>query len=199
MSDFLLTQVINYGAPFLGAIVFLGGIGIPVPGTIMVVAAGAFIRQGYLPWQSTAVISYVCVLIGDNLSFLMGSLARDYIRNRFSNAPRWLDAERSFQKWGPLSIFFSRFLVTAIAIPINLIAGTTRYPFRRFLLIDAFGEVFWIFGYGSLGYLFGSQWQLISDFLSNFGGLVLGIIIFIISVRQVWNWQAKRHQAQMDA
>ena len=42
MSDFLLTQVINYGASILGLILFVGALGVPFPGTFLVVAVGAF-------------------------------------------------------------------------------------------------------------------------------------------------------------
>ena len=50
----------------------------------------------------------------------------------------------------------------------------------------------WIFGYGGLGYLFGAEWELVNEFLSNFGGLVLGLVIFGFGIRQVWNWQEKK-------
>jgi membrane protein DedA with SNARE-associated domain len=30
--------------------------------------------------------------------------------------------------------------------------------------------------YGGLGYAFGSQWELISDFISNFSGFILGAL-----------------------
>lgn len=65
-------------------------------------------------------------------------------------------------------------------------------PFRKFFIYDLPGEVVWIFGYGGLGYLFGSQWEVVSEFLSNFSGLVLGVLIFIIGIKQVWNWQEKK-------
>lgn len=194
MSEFLLTQVINYGAPLLGVIVFIGGLGIPLPCTVLVIAAGAFARQGYLPWHTIALISIVSVVIGDSLSYSLGYYASGHVLKRFSGKPQWLEAEKSFKKWGPLSIFFSRFLVTAIALPVNLLSGTTRYPFRKFFLYDVLGEVVWIFGYGGLGYLFGGQWEVVSEFLSNFGGLVLGMLFFIVGVRQAINWQNKKGQ-----
>ena len=194
MSDFLLTQVINYGAPLLGIVVFIGGLGVPLPCTLLVIAAGAFARQGYLTWQSAAFISIISVIIGDALSYSLGYYASEYVLKRFSKTSQWQEAERSFQKWGPLSIFFSRFLVTAIALPVNLISGTTRYPFRKFIMYDVMGEVIWIFGYGGLGYLFGSQWEVVNEFVSNFGGLVLGVIVFIAGIRQVINWQNKKRQ-----
>lgn len=192
MSDYLLTQVINYGAPLLGIIVFIGGLGVPLPCTLLVIAAGAFARQGILPWHTTALISIISVVIGDALSYSIGYYAREYVLQRFSRTPQWLHAEESFQKWGPLSIFFSRFLVTAIALPVNLLSGTTRFPFKKFMLYDVLGEIIWIFGYGGLGYLFGSQWEAVNEFLSNFGGLTLGVIIFIVGIKQTLNWQQKR-------
>lgn len=194
MSDYLLTQVINFGAPLLGIIVFIGGLGVPLPCTAIVIAAGAFARQEILPWHTTILISLISVVIGDSISYSLGYYAREYVLQRFSGTPQWQQAEQSFQKWGPLSIFFSRFLVTAIALPVNLISGTTHFPFKKFLLFDFLGEAVWIIGYGGLGYIFGSQWELVNEFLSNFGGLVLGIAIFIVGIKQILNWQTKRHQ-----
>lgn len=194
MSEFLLTQVINYGAPLLGIIVFIGGLGVPLPCTLLVIAAGAFARQGYLPWHTTALISIVSVIIGDSLSYAMGYYTREKVLDRFSHTLRWKKAELTFRKWGALSIFFSRFLVTAIALPVTLLSGTTRYPFKKWLTYDVFGEIVWIFGYGGLGYLFGSQWEVVNEFLSNFGGLVLGVVIFVIGVRQALNWKNKKRQ-----
>lgn len=194
MSEYLLTQVINFGAPLLWLVVFIGGLGIPLPCTVLVIAAGAFARQGILPWHTTAIFSIISVVLGDMISYSFGFYAREKVLDRFSDTPRWRQAEKTFRKWGPLSIFFSRFLVTAIALPVNLMSGTTRYPFRKWLTYDAAGEIVWILGYGGLGYLFGSQWEVVSELLSNFGGVVLGLLIFIIGVKQAWNWQLKRQQ-----
>lgn len=193
MSEYLLTQVINYGAPLLAIIVLIGGLGVPLPCTVLVIAAGAFARQGILPWHTTAIISLISVVIGDAFSYSLGYYSRDLVLQRFGETPRWLQAERSFQKWGPLSIFFSRFLVTAIALPVNLLSGTSLFPFRKFLAFDFLGETVWIFGYGGLGYLFGSQWELVNEFLSNFGGLALGVVFFFIGTKQGMQW-LKRQQ-----
>lgn len=192
MSDFLLTQVINYGAPLLGLIVFIGGLGVPLPCTLLVIAAGAFAKQEILDWRITALISIVCVIFGDVLSYSFGFYSREKVLSRFSNTPQWIQAEESFRKWGPLSIFFSRFLVTAIALPVNLLSGTTRFSFQKFLIYDVLGEMVWILGYGGLGYLFGSQWEVVNEFLSNFGGVTLGLVFLIFGIRQVWNWRIKK-------
>lgn len=182
MSDFLLTQVINYGAPFLGIIVFFGGLGVPFPGTFIVIAVGAFSRQGFLPWHTTGLIALMCVVLGDCLSYGMGYYAREPVLRRFGNSERWQQAQKFFQRWGGMSVFLSRFLVTGLAVPVNLISGTGGLSFRRFFVYDLIGEAIWIFGYGGLGYLFGSQWEAISDFLNNISGALMGLILLAVGV-----------------
>ena len=188
MSDFLLTQIINYGAPIIGITVLLGAIGIPMPGTLTVVAAGAFSSQGILSWPVAASIGLASAVIGDSVSYAMGYYARKPVLKRFSGTSVWVQAEQSFQRWGGMSIFFSRFLVTAIAIPVNLLAGTGDFSYKRFIVFDIAGETIWILGFGGLGYLFSNEWELVGDFLSNFGGLMLGIVVLGVGIWLAIRW-----------
>jgi membrane-associated protein len=188
MSDFLLTQIINYGAPILGVIVFIGALGVPFPGTFIVVAAGAFSRQDILTWHTTGLIALTCVVLGDSLSYAMGFYAREIILRRFQGSAHWSQAETSFNRWGGMSVFLTRFLITGIAVPVNLIAGTSKFPFRQFILYDFLGEMIWIFVYGGLGYLFGTQWEAVSELLSNISGLLLGLILLVGGIILAVRW-----------
>ena len=182
MSDFLLTQVINYGAPFLGVIVFVSALGAPFPCTLLVIAAGAFAKQGLLTWHTTGLTALVFVVLGDNLSYALGHFAHEPVLRRFQNSENWIKAESTINRWGGMAVFWTRFLITGIAVPVNLIAGTSGFGIRRFFLYDLVGEAIWIFGYGGLGYLFGTQWEVVSDLLSNVSGLGLGLILLGIGV-----------------
>jgi len=182
MSDFLLTQIINFGAPILGLIVFIGALGAPFPGTLIVIAVGAFARQGLLPWQTTGLIALVCVVLGDSLSYAIGFYARGPVLQRFQESEQWIKAEETFNNWGGMAVVWTRFLLTGIAVPVNLIAGTSGFGIRRFFFYDLIGETVWIFGYGGLGYLFGTQWESVSNVLSNISGLSLGLVLLVIGV-----------------
>lgn len=188
MSDFLLTQVINYGAPILGAIVFISALGVPIPATIIVIAAGAFSREGFLPWHTTGLVALICVVLGDVLGYTVGHYARGPVLRRFGKSGRWISAERFFQRWGGMSVFFTRFLITGIATPVNVMSGMGNISFRTFLMYDISGEAIWVFGYGGLGYLFGNQWEVVSEFISSFGGLILGLVILGIGI---WLWKKR--------
>src|SRR4030095_1329208 len=151
----------------------------PFPGTLIVVAAGAFSRQDILTWHTTALTALLCVILGDCLSYGMGYYARDAILRRFQRLEKWSQAEETFNRWGGMSVLLTRFLITGIAVPVNLIAGTSKYPFKQFFLYDLFGETIWIFGYGGLGYLFGTQWEEVGELLGNISGLLLGVVILL--------------------
>jgi len=185
MSDYLLTQIINYGAPLFGLILFLGAVGIPLPASILVVAAGAFSQQGFLDGVSIAIFGLMGAVAGDAISFGIGFYAKDWVDHRFGRSPTWKNAEQTFDKRAGLAIYLTRFLVTTLALPTNLIAGGSGILFRRFILYDTLGELTWIVLYGGLGYIFGSQWELVSDFISNVGGLTLGLVILVVGI---WLW-----------
>jgi membrane-associated protein len=192
MSEFLLTQVINFGTPLLGFILLLGALGFPIGASVVVIAAGAFSQQGILDWPSAILIGLVGAVIGDMLSYSMGHYAKGWTQQRFGSSPAWVNASESFQNNAGWAIFLTRWLITAIAIPTNLIAGGSGYKFSHFLLYDVVGELTWIVLYGGLGYWFGSQWELVYDFISNFGGLILGLVIFGFGIKQAWNWREKK-------
>ncbi len=192
MSDFLLTQVINYGAPLIGLIILLGALGFPVGASVVVIAAGAFSQQGILDWHSAIAIGLAGAVVGDALSYSIGRYAKSWTDKRFGNSPAWTNASKSFHKQAGLAIYLTRWLVTAVAIPTNLIAGGSGYKFSRFMFYDISGEITWLLVYGGLGYWFGSQWELVYDFISNFGGLILGLVIFGFGIKRAWNWREKK-------
>ena len=182
MSAFLLTQIINYGTPFFAFMLFLGALGLPVGASVLVIAAGAFVQQGFLNGSTASIFGLIGAVCGDALSFGMGFYARDWVHDRFGNSSTWQNARQTFDSRAGTAVYLTRFLITALAIPTNLIAGGEGMHFQRFITYDILGEITWIVLYGGLGYWFGSQWVLVSDFMSNFGGLLLGITLLIAGI-----------------
>lgn len=193
MSDYLLTLVINYGAPAFGVLLFLGALGVPVGASVLVIAAGAFSQQDILSWPLAASLGLVGAVIGDAASFGIGFYAKDWVDHRFGKSPAWKSAEETFERRAGLAIYLTRFLITALAIPTNLIAGGSGMKLRRFLVYDTLGELTWIILYGGLGYIFGSQWELVSEFVSNFGGFLLGLFILGFGI-----WLARRRWSRLE-
>lgn len=188
LTETFLYYVVTIGAPALGMVLLLAGVGIPLPGTLFVLAAGAFIRQGILDLPQTLFIALTAVVIGDSLSYGLGRLFRTPVYNRFGRNESWQNAESYFQQRGGIAIYLTRFLFTPLALPTNLVAGTSGYPFLRFLFFDITGELTWLLLFGLLGYSLSSQWELVSELISDFsgflvGGLLLGAGLYLLRRR----------------
>src|SRR3972149_2128615 len=140
LTDFFLTGLITYGPPMLGLALLLAGLGLPLPAMLFLLATGAFIRQGVMDWTTTLGLGLLGVIVGDSASYMLGRVAGDWAQRRFNRSTAWRSAQDTFARRGGTAIYLTRFLLTPLAIPVNLIAGGGRYAFWRFLGYDAAGE-----------------------------------------------------------
>jgi membrane protein DedA with SNARE-associated domain len=178
--------VIAYGLPAIAILLLISGIGIPLPASLVVIAAGAFSQQEILDPAATAAVGLMAVTIGDSISYFIGRKSSHLLVPRFINKNAIDSARKSLEKYGGGLIIATRSILAALAAPTNIIAGSTGYPFTRFLLFDFVGELIWIIGYGSLGYLFGTEWEPVSDFLSNTGGFIAAIFLITFTGYSLW-------------
>lgn len=177
LSDTLLSWTVIYGPSMLFVALFLGAIGIPLPATFLVLAAGAFVRQGVLDPSGAIILSLFGAALGDITSYGMGRFARGPIIRRFGQAATWQKAELNLRQRGAIAVYLTRWLLTPLAIPTNLVAGSTGYPFVRFGMYILAGELTWLMLFGGIGYAFSSQWEAVSEFISNFSGVLVGIVL----------------------
>lgn len=182
LSDALLSWIIIYGPPMLFLALLLGATGLPLPGTFLVLAAGAFVRQGVLEFYPALAWGLLGAVLGDSLSYSMGRFARAAILKRFGASAAWQKAEANLNRRGGLAVYLTRWLLTPIAIPTNLAAGSGGYPLWRFISYDVAGELTWLLLFGGVGYAFSSQWEAMSDFISNFSGVLVGGVILVAGV-----------------
>lgn len=182
ITSLALNWMATYGSPMVAGLLFLGALGIPVPATLIVIASGAFIRLSLMDAYSTPTFGYLGTIAGDVLLYAIGYFASGWIERRFGETTAWKSAHLMFERRGGVAIFLTRWLLTAIALPVTLIAGSSSYRFRKFVILDILGELTWVVLYGGLGYAFGSQWELISDFISDFSGFVAGALVLGIGI-----------------
>jgi len=167
-TDYFLSAMTTYGPLALGLGLFLGPLGLPIPTALLVLAAGAFTRQGLMDWSTAWSLSLVVTVLGDIASYTLGRFAGVWVQRLVGGRREaaWQGAQEQFIQHGGLAIYVTRFL---LSVPTNLIAGSSHYAFRRFLAWDVAGRVTWILLYGGLGYIFGSQWQAVSRIVSIYG------------------------------
>lgn len=174
LSAWALASLDQYGAPVLLFLTFIGSLGIPFPVTLVIVAAGALTRQGLIDWRLALPACLLGASLADHSEYLLGRQARAWL-SRFENKAVWQQAHAIFNRQGGWAIMLTRFWLTPLAPAINLIAGG-HYPYTRFLFFDVLGQLAWVLIYGGLGYIFVGEWLRVSQAVSGFSGLSLGLV-----------------------
>ena len=177
LSDTFLTGMLAYGPPVLSLALLLGALGLPLPGAMLLLAAGAFVRQGVLDWRLLVPLALLGVVAGDSSGYCLGRCGGRLVLKRLEQSATWQRAQSTFDRRGGVAIFLTRFLLTPLAAPINLIAGTSQYPFSRFAFFVVTGELIWVGIYAALGYLFADSWEMLNDLIGNLSGMAIGVVV----------------------
>lgn len=182
LSEFFLTALLSYGSPIVMVALFLNALGAPIGGSLLVLAGGAFVQQGVLDWPTVLLFGFTGTVLGDSSSYSIGRLAKRWVHRKFGHTDTWQTAQIKFDRRGGTATYLTRFLLTPLAVPTNLIAGSSGYAFWRFLFYDVAGEITWFTLYGGLGFIFGSNWEVINQFLNDVSGLLAGLVLLALGV-----------------
>jgi membrane protein DedA with SNARE-associated domain len=184
----MIENVLAIGPWALGAMLLLSALGVPLPSTPLMIAAGALIRQGGMEWMGLG-LAFGGVLLGDIGGYYVGRWAGR--RCQLCLRSLWFKAQMHVQQDGAKAVLLSRFLFTGLDVPTNLVTGSLRFPFYQFLPVELVGRLLWVLIYGGLGYVAGSQWplveRLIGHVVSDLGlaaVLVVGLILLYRGLRR---------------
>ncbi len=158
------------GPMTLGLVAFVCALGVPLPVPVLMIAAGALVRQGHMHLPTAVLVTAGGALVAELLYYAigrqLGPLARTRAGARFAAA--YDVAESRFKLRPSLTVYLTRWLFAPIGIPINLIAGSSRFPLSRFILGAIIGNTMWIVGYMALGFALGNEWQNMSPALDRY-------------------------------
>lgn len=136
-------------------------LGLPLPETVFIVAAGIVSQHEGLPVLVPAVTCCMAVLVGDLVLFY---LARAFGARAFERRPlRWALPPRVlpridalFAKHGAMTIFVARF-ISGVRAAAFVLAGMRRMPLRRFLIWDGAAVLVTVPPFAVIGFLFANS------------------------------------------
>jgi membrane-associated protein len=183
ISDQLLAAFVLYGLPVLFGAVLIGSVGIPLPSTFLLIAAGSFVEQGEMNLWWVILLAICGAILGDQIGYGIGRWGGRRLTRRvsgwFGGKNRLLAAEASTRKWGGFSIFFSRWLITPLGPMLNLTSGITTYSYPHFLFWDVAGEAVWVILYVMVGKMFSDRIEALTEMFGNLIWVAVGLIAVI--------------------
>lgn len=172
-------------------------LGVLIPGESLMLAAGFFAQQGLLEPDAVMVVGILGAILGDNIGYRLGChLGREWLLRhggRFGLKPERLNrAEVFFARHGDKAVFVGRFLGFARAL-VPFVAGTSRMPYRQFLVYNAAGAVLWTMGCVLLGYFLGASWHVAERWMGR-TSLIVGGVLGAAAIA-IWIWRRSRRTA----
>ncbi len=187
MNAFFISALQLYGYPVLWVIVFVAAAGVPISGSLLLFAAGAFAALGDFNLLALFLVALSAAVLGDTLGYIIGLRVGSLLLLWFERQKRWrwfapqtLEQGRVyFRQKAAWAIFITRFLIVALGGPINFLAGIEQYPYRKFLVWDVSGQILSVLLSLGLGYIFAESWEEVAAVFGAFSSLLLALLVVI--------------------
>lgn len=164
MSDFL-TLLLRYGYVVVFGVLLLENLGLPLPGLVVLIVAGALVGTGKLGLPLIILGGIAGALIGDLVWYALGRWRGRPVLGllcRLSLNPDTCvgNTERFFLRHGMPTLLVAKFLpgLNTIAPPL---LGTLRARFPLFLAYDAGGALIFTVVSVGVGYFLG--WEMVAQ------------------------------------
>ena len=157
--------LLSYSEPFIYAgiflILFLCGLGLPIPEELTLLSGGFFVNLGIIRFYPTLVVAFLGILGGDLTIYAIGKRwGQDFLQHRYLRKiitePRLERGRQFYRDHGNKTVFIARF-ISGLRVAAFFAAGTMGIKLSKFLLHDFLGALILIPLLILLGYYFGAS------------------------------------------
>jgi membrane-associated protein len=171
--------------------VFLGFV---IPGETAAVLGGVLASRGRVSLPLLVVVVVVAAVTGPLVGYEIGRHlgGRLIAARRMRPVAAGMDrAQGVLRRRGGLAVLLGRFIAVLRAL-MPAVAGTTRMPYRTFLIYNVLGGIIWGVGYCLLGYAAGSAYAAIERTV----GTGVAIALAVVVLAAVAFWAIRRHRRE---
>jgi membrane protein DedA with SNARE-associated domain len=181
-------------------VLFLCGLGLPIPEEVTIIVAAWTTVQGWAPLHSMFLVALAGILAGDVLIYLVGRylgyrLVRLPYFRRVLSEERLAKVDRFFDRYGDWTVFIARFFA-GFRAPCYFIAGISRLAFHVFLFMDFLAALL----SAGLTFLvirsFGKEIEQAIRYLRRTEYFVVIVLVVVVTSVVAWRlWKMRRAKA----
>ena len=172
--------LLRHGYSLLFAFVLAEQLGLPIPSTPVLLAAGALAGLGRMSLGLAWSLAVAASLVGDSLWFGLGRWRGFSLLNLFCRISLEPDTcvqktQTTYGKHGVNWLLFAKFVpgLCTIAPPM---AGMFKVAPWKFVALDAAGSVLWSGAFLVTGWVFRGQLEVVASFLATMGSGLIGVL-----------------------
>jgi membrane-associated protein len=197
MTDALLALVPTYGVWLVLMALPLSCLALPVPSSILVMAAGSFASAGDLVLWQVQAAAFAGFVLGDQMAYGVARAAGPRLVAALQRQPRLGalcdKAQQMLDKRGAVAVFLSRTIFSPLGPYMGYLSGALRLNWGAFTLAAVLGAACWSMAYSLLGYVFATQITQVAAMIGNAIGITLaGAIVTTIGVYLWRAWQVEK-------
>ena len=178
LTQTLLAALPGWGPYLIALTTFLSCLLLPVPASLLLIAAGAFVASDDLTLVPVVTAALTGFLVGDQIAFSLGRGARSWLgRQGGRRAVLIARAQAMLAARGGLAVFLSRWLFSPLGPWMTLAAGAAGFARGPFTLASLSGAAIWATIYLGLGLGFGANLQAAADLAGTALGLLAAVAV----------------------
>jgi membrane protein DedA with SNARE-associated domain len=186
----------SYGYWAVAVTLLLEDAGLPVPGeTILLLASFVAFSERSLHLPTIILVATCAAVIGDNVGYWIGQRGGRPLLQRYQHFIRRSTVERGerlFTRYGPMTIFFARF-IAGLRIIAGPLAGVLGMNWPRFALWNFLGAMVWVSVISSIGYFLGSNWETLVKVVKHLH--LSAVLVATLVILLIW-WRRRRTSGQ---
>ncbi len=197
MTEYVLGLIPTYGLYVIFAVVTLACLAIPLPASMLVLAAGSFAAAGDLELWQVVLVSFTAFLVGDQLAYRIAHILGPGLLGRLRSSKKMdgliSKSEDLLKTKGQIAVLLSHTVLSPTGPYVSYLCGAGGMNWLAFSLMAGIGAALWTAAYVGLGYAFADQLSQVSDILSDFFGFILAACVLVGS--GYWllrKWKEKR-------
>ncbi|WP_418114798.1 DedA family protein [Vibrio scophthalmi] len=134
----------HYGYLALVISIFLEGVGVPMPGQSLMIAASILASRGVMNLPTVMIVSWLACFIGNSCGYLLGYYFEGWLDKKgYISGSKMQKLQAAIQKYGPICLVISRF-IEGMKQFMPLACGIAKMPRHEFLWGNALATTIWV-------------------------------------------------------
>ncbi|MES2358221.1 MAG: DedA family protein [Gemmatimonadota bacterium] len=175
----------------------LEGMGLPLPGEIVLLTAAALAAEGDLSIVTVVLAAWIGTIAGGTGGYWIGRFGGMALLHRHGHwvgmtTERLATAHGFFERNGVRTVIIARF-VAILRMIVGIVAGAAGMSFGVFEICNAVGGLLWATTFAALGYSFGHELPRLERYLRG-GAFALLCVLVLVAVSL---WLYRRRQGRI--
>ncbi|MHC6526994.1 DedA family protein [Vibrio proteolyticus] len=187
----------QYGYLALVVSIFLEGLGIPMPGQSLMIAASLLASEQVMSLTLVATVSWLSCFLGNTCGYLLGYYFENWLDKKgYVSGPKMQRLQSKIQTYGPACLVISRF-IEGMKQFMPLACGIAKMPRREFLFGNALASTVWVAVFSLLTHFAFEHLSELSTLYTHYRFIVWALAALLFGALIMWILKRRKAKRQM--